>query len=66
VSRHRPGVIVALAAVGEPGLEVLLDAGDRARCGVRIDRYAEIGVRKYAPNAADNLVIKRRAGRAWL
>jgi len=24
--RHRPVVVVALAAVGEPGLEVLLDA----------------------------------------
>jgi transposase len=26
VRRHRPLVVVALAAVGEPGLEVLLDA----------------------------------------
>ena len=26
VWRHRPGVIVAVAALGEPGLEVFLDA----------------------------------------
>ena len=66
--RHRPLVIVIVAALGEPGLEVLLDAAIEhalARTARPIPRRCAVGGPALGPHARPLCAALRRWGSGW-
>ena len=68
IFRHRPLIIVTVAALGEPGLEVLLDAAIEhafARTARPIPRRCAVGGPALGPHARPLCAALRRWGSGW-